>query len=219
MLLSRLALVLALSVGERPGSTPRVSTPGAASPPEKSASRASATRHAPGDPVTDAALVRAARQGDQTAFGALYERYRAPVHAVLMARVPARDASDLVQDAFLTALRRLPSLRDDSAFAGWLMAIARNAAIDHLRRTRRHTPLPEDLPGEHASGGARAEAARALAAIRSLPEAYRETLLMRLLAGMTGKEIAERTGLEPGSVRVNLHRGMKLLREKMEAGA
>ena len=53
-----------------------------------------------------------------------------------------------------------------------------------------------------------------LAAIQGLPEAYRETLVMRLCEGMSGPEIAEVTGLEPGSVRINLHRGMKLLREK-----
>ena len=186
---------------------------------EQTASRNRGGDGQPDDTVTDAALVQAARRGEQAAFGALYRRYRAPVHAVLLARVPARDAGDLVQDAFLTALRRLPSLREDSAFAGWLMAIARNAATDHLRRTRRHAPLTDELPGGLASGRAQAEAARALAAIRSLPEAYRETLLMRLLGGMTGKEIAARTGLEPGSVRVNLHRGMKLLREKMETGS
>ena len=49
--------------------------------------------------------------------------------------------------------------------------------------------------------------------IRQLPEAYRETMLMRLLEGMTGPEIARRTGLTPDSVRVNLCRGMKMLRE------
>ena len=52
--------------------------------------------------------------------------------------------------------------------------------------------------------------------IRRLPDAYRDTLLMRLVEGMSGAEIAERTGLTPGSVRVNLHRGMTLLREKLE---
>jgi RNA polymerase sigma-70 factor (ECF subfamily) len=51
--------------------------------------------------------------------------------------------------------------------------------------------------------------------IRQLPDAYRETLVFRFVEGMTGPEIAARTGLTPASVRVNLHRGMKMLREKM----
>jgi len=61
----------------------------------------------------------------------------------------------------------------------------------------------------------RLEALAILDAVRALPEAYRETLTLRLVEGMTGAEIAERTGLTPASVRVNLHRGMKLLREKL----
>ena len=56
---------------------------------------------------------------------------------------------------------------------------------------------------------------RTLAAIRELPETYRETLIMRLVEGMSGPEIAERTGMKPRSVRVNLHRGFKLLRERL----
>ena len=58
----------------------------------------------------------------------------------------------------------------------------------------------------------RLDAQYALAAIRALPEAYRETLMLRLVEGLDGPEIAARTGLTPGSVRVNLHRGMALLR-------
>ena len=57
-----------------------------------------------------------------------------------------------------------------------------------------------------------------MAAIRSMPEAYRETLVLRLVEGMTGIEIAERTGLKPESVRVNLHRGMELLRKTLGVG-
>jgi len=61
------------------------------------------------------------------------------------------------------------------------------------------------------------EAAQALAAIRLLPEAYRETLILRLVQGMTGPEIACVTGLSPASVRVNLHRGFKLLRAALDS--
>ena len=59
------------------------------------------------------------------------------------------------------------------------------------------------------------EAHRALAAIRALPEAYRETLVLRLVEGLSGPEIAAVTGLTPDSVRVNLHRGFRLLRERL----
>jgi RNA polymerase sigma-70 factor (ECF subfamily) len=71
------------------------------------------------------------------------------------------------------------------------------------------------LAVQAASAPDRLEALAVLAAIRELPDAYRETLVLRLVEGMTGPEIAARTGLTAGSVRVNLHRGMKQLRERL----
>src|SRR5438477_574372 len=67
--------------------------------------------------------------------------------------------------------------------------------------------------------GHTSEAEQVLLAIRSLPEAYREPLILRLVEGMSGPEIAEQVGMTPESVRVNLHRGMKQLREKLEERA
>jgi RNA polymerase sigma-70 factor (ECF subfamily) len=161
-------------------------------------------------PSVEEGWVRAAQRGDRGAFGQLYGRYARMVHGILLARVPHRDVDDLVQDVFLVALRRLAALREPGSFGPWLAAIARNRATDYHRRGADTTDLPEDLPGaSHPEG----EAMTVLAAIRSLPEAYREPLILRLVEGMTGPEIAERTGLTPGSVRVNLHRGMRMLKE------
>jgi RNA polymerase sigma-70 factor (ECF subfamily) len=167
--------------------------------------------------VVDAAIVRAATDGDAGAFTALYERYGRMVHGILLARVPPGDAADLVQEVFLAAWQRLPSLRDPAAFGGWLAMIARNRATDFRRRAAETVELPESLADERTLGGdtsagACLDAEMALRAIRSLPDAYRETLVLRLVEGMSGPEIAVRTGLTPASVRVNLHRGMKLLR-------
>jgi len=75
--------------------------------------------------------------------------------------------------------------------------------------------LPADLAARDVTAE-RTEALGLLAIVQSLPDAYRETLVLRLVEGMTGPEIAERTGLTPASVRVNLHRGMKLLRDKLQ---
>ena len=168
----------------------------------------SGRRVAPGE----AELVAAARRGDRGAFGSLYERYQPMVHGILLARVPRADVEDLAQEAFLQAMRRLDSLRREDAFGPWLAAIARNRARDHWRRGEDTVELPEEIPGApHPEGSA----LTVLAAIRRLPDAYRETLVLRLVEGMTGPEIAERTGLTPGSVRVNLHRGMHMLRQAL----
>ncbi|MGI8671444.1 MAG: sigma-70 family RNA polymerase sigma factor [Luteitalea sp.] len=212
-------------------------------------------------PADDAALVIAARAGDRSAFDELYRRYVRMVHGVLLGRSTRDDVDDLVQDVFLTAWRRLSTLREPAAIGGWLHAIARHALVDHVRQHRDHVALPDDPPDKsggyatsasdgyatsvsggypvasggyatsasggspRASGGGwrpsgpdtdRLEADRALAVIRQLPEAYRETLLLRLVEGMNGPEIAARTGLTPDSGRVNLCRGMKLLRSRLD---
>jgi len=163
----------------------------------------------------NAGLVAAARAGDRRAFDELYHRYARMVHGILLARVPHSAVEDLVQEVFLQVYRQLPRLREAGAFGGWLATVARNRARDHYRRARETSELT-DVHAAPGSASAGAEAAAALAAIRALPEAYRETLMLRLVEGMTGPEIAERTGLAPASVRVNLHRGMKLLRERLE---
>lgn len=160
----------------------------------------------------ETSLVRAARSGHRPSFGRLYERYSRMVHAIVLARAPRSEADDLVQDVFMLALKRLPTLREPNAFGGWLAMIARNRATDYLRTARETTELEETALRQSAPSP---ETVVVLDAIRSMPDAYKETLIMRLVEGMTGPEIAERTGLTPDSVRVNLHRGMKQLREKL----
>jgi len=176
------------------------------------------THEAPQAVSADAGLVDAVRRGDQAAFDRLYKLYSPMVHGILLARVPRSEVDDLVQDVFLAALRKLESLRESVAFGGWLAMIARNRAVDFNRRYQETVDLTDEVIGSHAPTEDDREANAALEVIRSLPEAYRETLVLRLVEGMTGPEIAERTGLTPASVRVNLHRGMKMLREKLGAG-
>lgn len=134
------------------------------------------------------------------------------VHGVVLARVPALDVDDLVQEVFAAAFSRIGTVREPEAFPGWLAAIARNRAADYHRAARPTVEL-KDVPGR--DGRDQDDALAVMAALRALPDAYRETLTLRLVEGMTGPEIAERTGLTHGSVRVNLHRGMALLRERL----
>jgi RNA polymerase sigma-70 factor (ECF subfamily) len=184
-------------------------------------------------PQDDVPLVEAAQAGDAASFDTLYHRHARIVHAVLLGRATDTDVEDLVQEVFLTAWRRLDTVRDPAAFGGWVVTIARHLRIDHVRRQR-----PQESLDEHGAGDAHVgppgrlrareqeaaavdhlEAQRAIAAIRALPDAYRETLVLRLVEGMTGPEIARRTGLTPDSVRVNLCRGMKLLRQALDGAA
>src|SRR5882762_1553338 len=166
----------------------------------------------PNEIAIEVVLVKAVLGGDRNVFGRLYDLYTPLVHGILLARVPRAEVDDLVQDIFLHALKKLHTLRDSAAFGPWIAMIARNRAMDYHRRSRETVEVTEDLRSTDSSVS---KAREILEMIRGLPEAYRETLVLRLVEGMTGPEIAARTGLTPASVRVNLHRGMKLLREKL----
>ncbi|MDQ2840502.1 MAG: sigma-70 family RNA polymerase sigma factor [Acidobacteriota bacterium] len=157
-------------------------------------------------------LVHAARNGDRGAFDELYKRYFQMVHGILLSRMPISDVDDLAQEVFLHAWRQLRSLRDDRAFGAWVAQIARRRSADHFRRAH----AMEQLPVELGILPADEESWFLLNAIRRLPEAYRETLILRFVENLTGPEIAALTGLTPDSVRVNLHRGVKLLREQIK---
>jgi RNA polymerase sigma-70 factor, ECF subfamily len=159
-------------------------------------------------------LAARAARGDRGAFGELVRIYAPMVHGILLARVPFSEVRDLMQDVFTLALERVGSLREVDAFGGWLAMIARNRTVDFHRRNshRRTTPLDVEVP---VCDPDRAEVEELLAAIRALPGTYAETLTLRLVQGMSGPEIAARVGMKPESVRVNLHRGMAMLRQRL----
>jgi len=165
-----------------------------------------------------ATLVVAAREGDRTAFGTLYERHARLVFGVLLAHVQREDVPDLLQDVFLRALRQLHTLREPAAFSGWITAMARNEARMLHRSARDTEELSDQTPAPTPDTGPdTSQLDDVLRALRALPERYREPLTLRLVEQMGGEEIAERLGLTHGTVRVYLHHGLRLLREQLGA--
>jgi RNA polymerase sigma-70 factor, ECF subfamily len=160
----------------------------------------------------EARLVERICEGDQDAFNEFYRMFAPMVHGIILARVPRDEVEDIVQEVFISAYKNLHSIRDKNAVGAWLAMIARNSAAEFYRYRKLTEELPETI---EQKSNPNTEAREILDAIRALPEAYRETLVLRLVEGMTGNEISEQTGLTPLSVRVNLHRGMKLLRQKL----
>lgn len=163
---------------------------------------------------TVAHWVALAKAGNQAACTQLYRRYLPLVHGVLLSRFRPAVADELTQECFALAFGRLAQLREASQFGAWISSIAR-----HLRGPDRARELALDehfdVPDAHAEPALHAEAARMLTCIRNLPEAYAETMALRLIEGLSGAEIAQLTGLTAESVRVNLHRGMRKLREQI----
>lgn len=159
-----------------------------------------------------AELVRKVSAGEQEAFDELYRKYSPMVHGIVLARGRREDADDLVQEVFLSVFRKIDSLNDPDSLGAWIASIARRSVADAFRGARDFEELPDELT---AAPSEEIRAREVLAAIRSLPEAYSETLVLRLIEGMTGPEISDLTGLTHDSVRVNLHRGMKMLRKAL----
>lgn len=164
--------------------------------------------------MSDAELVALAARGSRVAVEEIHRRYAPFVHAILLARLPFSECEDATQEVFVRAIQGIGRLQDGEKLAQWLAAIARNVAAGFFRKGGQKLVSIEDAP-ETAGPAARPEGRRILEEIRKLPEAYRETMVLRFVEGMTGPEIAERTGLTHGSVRVNLSRGVQMLRERL----
>jgi RNA polymerase sigma-70 factor (ECF subfamily) len=167
-----------------------------------------------------AALVDAARNGSNDAFGELVDRYRAPVVRLAYSLTHDRDeAKDIAQDAFLRAFRRLGSFRPDRPFSRWLFVIARNASLDALRRRRRSLALvppdgivAEPEPGPEDWALRNDEAERVRVALEALPPHYRTVLELYYESGLRYREIAETLDIPIGTVKTYIARAKRRLR-------
>lgn len=147
---------------------------------------------------------------------ALYERFAPAVHGCLLARVHPQDAEDLMHDSFARAFEQLRRLREPAAFPGWLLQIARNLALSWHRRAPSDSDAGlTEAAASTAGPDAVTEAHALLARLCRQPEKLREVLILRLVEGLSGPEIAEATGLTHGTVRVYLHEGMQRLRAEL----
>ena len=168
-------------------------------------------------------LVERARTGDSRAFEVLYRRLVGRIYALClrMARDSQR-AEELTQDVFVRAWERLETFRGESRFSTWLHRLAVNVVLQEGRtRGRRESreKLVED-PGEYLVRvrqefpGTRMDLERAIA---SLPTGARRVLVLRDIHGYKYEEIARMQGVALGTVKAQIHRARKMMREKLES--
>ncbi|MEU9863825.1 RNA polymerase sigma factor [Streptomyces sp. NPDC047971] len=171
-------------------------------------------------------LVGRAQRGDEDAFAAAYRLVQPGLLGYVRGLV-GEDAEDVASEAWLEIARDLGRFRGDGAgFRGWTAAIARNRALDHLRRQRRRprtSALEQDvleLPGGHDTAAAaleRLSTEQALALVRGLPRDQAEAVLLRVVVGLDGPATARVLGKRPGAVRTAGHRGLRRLAELLAA--
>lgn len=164
--------------------------------------------------------VTSAQQGDEAAFSAAYRLVHPPLLGYLRGLV-GDDAEDVASDAWLEIARDLGRFRGDGAgFRAWTASIARNRAIDHLRRIRsrpRGTLLESELAALPSRQDTAAEAfetvstRQALDLIARLPRRQAEAVLLQTVIGLDGPAAARVLGTRPGAVRSATHRGLKRL--------
>ncbi|WP_280718573.1 sigma-70 family RNA polymerase sigma factor [Kitasatospora sp. MAP5-34] len=172
--------------------------------------------------------VRAAQDGDEEAFRLLFRTVQPGLLRYLRVLVGGgpEDAEDIASEAWLQIARDLRTFTGDGdGFRGWAATIARNRAMDHLRRVRRR-PVA-DLPVEYLAELAAAEdtagtaldavsTADALALIAGLPRDQAEAVLLRVVLGLDGESAARVLGKRSGSVRMAAHRGLRKLGKVLE---
>ena len=167
-------------------------------------------------------LARAASAGDGEAIGRLYDQLVGPIYRYIAVRVRRReDAEDLTHLVFERIVTALPRYRHDGKpFSAWAFRIARNAVIDHLRRTRRTEPL-DVIPERDDTGGPdavslREEEIRELrAAILRLTPDQREALILRYAGGLSADEAAQVMGRRAGTIRGLTFRAIEALRRQL----
>ncbi len=158
-----------------------------------------------------------AKEGDRDALRLLYIRYSDNVYGYVRSIVrDDKEAEDLTQQVFMKLITVIVKYHDQGVpFSGWLLRLARNVALDHLRR-RRPTPT-EDLFGadSHADEGARERARDLHAALASLPDEQRSVMIMRHVVGLSPPEIAEQMGRSESSIHGLHHRGRRALQQEL----
>jgi RNA polymerase sigma factor (sigma-70 family) len=174
--------------------------------------------------ASDAQLVHAARRGDKRAFVEIVARHQAMVCGIALGILGDFAASeDAGQEAFLTAWRKIHTLRDPEHLRGWLGQIARNAALGYLRRKRGHDALDEDLalvdgsPTPDEAAANEEEAALVREALAKLPETYRLPLILFYREGQSVAAVAESLGIGEDAVKQRLVRGREMLRDRMSS--
>jgi RNA polymerase sigma-70 factor (ECF subfamily) len=168
--------------------------------------------------------VRRAQAGDVNAFELLYREHSPRIYAFCL-RLKAGDKSDateLLQDVFIKAWRRLDTFRGDCAFMSWLHRLAINTMLENVRSDQRRTArvlTMEDT--SRLAGAARSSGVESSmdmeSAIASLPKGARLAFVLHDVEGYQHQEIAEHLSVTVGTVKAQLHRARRLLRERLES--
>jgi RNA polymerase sigma factor (sigma-70 family) len=181
----------------------------------------------------DSRLIKAALKGDQVSYRAIMKKYHDQVYGLLFRMVHEKDeVEDLTQEAFIKAFQSLHNFNEEFAFSTWLYKIATNNCIDFIRKKKLQTfsidkpieskegefgfEIPDSTfePDRSMIAGQRSKALEE--AVNSLPEKYRQVILMRHTEDKDYQEIAEELDLPLGTVKAHIFRAREILYKKLK---
>lgn len=165
-------------------------------------------------------LMAGVRARNAAAFEALYDAYNRLVYGVALRMLGDVAAAEDVTQAVFLKIWSSPDLFVSGNFAGWIVRIARNRALDVLRsKSRTDVELPEQQPDDEPleeRAFAAIDAARVRSALKQLPPEQRELIEMGFFGGITHEELAQRTGAPLGTVKTRIRAGLRRLRSALE---
>jgi RNA polymerase sigma-70 factor (ECF subfamily) len=187
------------------------------------------------DPTDEALMIRFQR-GDRAAFALLVRRHQGPLYNFALRHLRAPQlAEDVVQDAFVRVVQNAGEFKHEARFTTWVYTITRNLCIDQLRKRalRKHPSLDQEKPGEEGDGPTLGEQTadtrasverdatgselkeRIAKAVEELPEEQREVFLMREVANLPFKEIADVTGVPENTVKSRMRYALERLQQAL----
>jgi RNA polymerase sigma-70 factor (ECF subfamily) len=185
-----------------------------------------------GREITDEALMVRFQRGDRSAFATLVRRHQTALYNFALRHLRLQSAAeDVVQDAFVRVVQNAGEFKHEARFTTWLYTITRNLCIDQLRKRalRKHPSLDEAKAGEDGDGPTLGEQTadprtsvereatgtelkeRIAKAVETLPDEQREVFLMREVANLPFKEIAEITGVPENTVKSRMRYALERL--------
>jgi RNA polymerase sigma-70 factor (ECF subfamily) len=185
--------------------------------------------------ISDEALMIRYQRGDKGAFTALVRRHQTPLFNFALRQLRAQSqAEDVVQEAFVRVVQNAHEFKHEARFTTWVYTITRNLCIDQLRKRalRRHASLDDSRTGEEGdptlgeqTADSRASVEREatgtelkeriVKALDTLPDEQREVFLLREIAGLPFKEIAEVTGIAENTVKSRMRYALERLQEAL----
>ncbi len=178
------------------------------------------------DQVSDVELIKNCQQGEKLSFRTLVDRYKDRVYTTILRIVGnVHDAEDIAQEAFVAAYRAIASFDISRTFLPWLLKIATNLSIDHLRRKQSQTVPLDSLeaieiqwnedPLEAAEASELCQLIEQL--VTQLPARYSAAVTLYYTQDLTYSEVAGILDIPMGTVKTYLHRGREMLKTRLQA--